>query len=89
MWNEILASDGVEKAAGGPTSNDGQAAHPGQYAPAADVCQWAGLEGKGRVTSTCMPDGIVEWMWTAFNADASENEKCPNCGKPISFKETP
>ena len=84
-FNEILASDGEEKAARGPTSNAGGAVEQSgattdhsSTTPAAapDVCEWRG--GPQLAYMGCKPRNL-EWT--------HDRRKCPSCGKPIRFVE--
>jgi hypothetical protein len=85
-FNEILASDGGE-AAGGPTSNDGQAATSALPSPAADVCEWHDDAFEGAFLPGCDTPEV----WFRVGGDSTPKEEgynfCPSCGKPISFKE--
>ena len=84
--NEILASDGEEKAAGGSARKDETYAGAGALkvpvtasAPAAaPVCVWTRID-EDVLESGCDPDG-----WT-YNPEI-KRDTCPQCGKPISFK---
>jgi hypothetical protein len=86
-YNEILASDGDGKAAGGSTREDGradsgnvilsEAAERIATPAAAPVCEWTDLGPEW--SSSCK---------VRFGAFASTKGRffCPSCGKPIAFK---
>ena len=84
-FDEILGSDAVE-AAGGPTSNDGRGGARVErtllQAPAADVCEWR-LISKAYDGNLHCKTGCKHWA-IGFS---HQNNACPNCGKPIAFKE--
>jgi hypothetical protein len=87
FFNEILASDGDGKAAGGSTREDGradsgnvilsEAAERIATPAAAPVCEWTDLGPEW--SSSCK---------VRFGAFASTKGRffCPSCGKPIAFK---
>jgi hypothetical protein len=90
LFDEILGSDGVdEKAAGGPTSNDGHVAGSlgaGQHGatPAADKREW-------RPVCIWEPDGRNLWFARCDKQMGHRSYPvaptvCPSCGKPIKFK---
>jgi len=83
--HQILGSDAVVKAAGGPTPDNGRPLVEGadketsqSAAPAADVCVWTKRSNQYFWTASCVNWGGYRKM-----------TRCPDCGKPISFKETP
>jgi len=77
LFNEILASDGVE-AAGGSTREDERAGHHHSLCtPAADFCEWTTSPvALGFCSAGCQP----------HNAFVRPINNCHLCGKPISFK---
>jgi|688.fasta_scaffold244533_2 hypothetical protein len=96
-YNEILASDGDGKAAGGSTREDGRAdsgnvilseAAERIATPAAapDVCEWTEVAtdalGYAWMNSSC---GLVDFHERNIKPTPS-GLRCHCCGKPISFK---
>ena len=81
--NDILASDGEDKAAGGPTREDGCALQSQVTpSPAAEILhheQWCITRQVGN-TEPCNCITPFGKVLTAV--------PCPACGKPIKFKET-
>ena len=82
QFTEILGSDAVVKAAGGPTSNEGHgvALSPAST-PAADVCEWTPRKNVGWFQPSCRQSRMHE--------TSAALKICPSCKKPISVKETP
>jgi len=80
LFDEILASDGVE-AAGGSARKDEQAMRASPYTPAAaPVCEWTTSPvALGFCSAGCQP----------HNAFVRPIDNCHLCGKPIKFVEWP
>jgi|694.fasta_scaffold28940_14 rubredoxin len=84
MWDEILASDGVEAAGGNVTNpSEGRVIAPA----AAPVCEW---------TKDTHPDDGSHYdtacgdAWCSILGGTPKQDNysfCPSCGKPITFKE--
>jgi hypothetical protein len=79
-FNDILASEGEVKAAGGEDC-------PEDRSPAADVCEWTMDGGTSSFDARCGG----KWMQVSSGTTPREEGYwfCPTCGKLISFKGTP
>jgi len=99
--DEILASDGVDKAAGGLASEPVADTRQPKTPAAADFCQWA---EPGKIPAAAP---VCVWTPTAFDplgyawfnsacglvefherdVDNEDHPKCPKCRQTIKFKE--
>lgn len=83
-FNDILGDAG-EKAAGGPTREDGQAAQPGQYAPAADFFskeapEWSKDPFNEDMAATCGTCGA----WMSVVRPGKHQCDNPDCNSPAA-----